>query len=62
MIHLLFGSAAATASLVINKQIKKAKEAHIFIKEAIHNERVELEELKNKYTRLLNERKGANGL
>jgi len=59
MIHLLFSSVAATASLVIDKQIKKAKEAHGFIKETIHNERIELEELKNKYVGLLNEQKSA---
>ncbi len=62
MIHLLFGSAAAAASLVIDKQIKKAKEAHSFIRETIHNERLELEELKNKYIGLLNERKGTKVL
>ncbi len=61
MIHLLFSSVAASASLVLEKQIKKAKEAHIFIRQTIHNERLELEELKNKYMGLLNERKSSQG-
>ncbi len=59
MIHLLFGPAAAAASLVFDRQIKKAKEAHSFIRETIHAERLELDELKNKYVGLLNEQKNA---
>jgi len=57
MIHLLFGSVVASASFIIEKQIRKAKEAHHFIKETIHNERIELEDLKKKYIGLLQERK-----
>ncbi len=62
MIHLLFGGVAASASVLIEKQIKRAKEAHSFIKETIHKERLELENLQKKYLKLLNERKDANDI
>ncbi len=54
MIHLFFSSISAAVSLAWARQLKKAKEAHKFIKEEIHNELEELDHLKTKYVSLLN--------
>lgn len=54
MIHLLFSSISVAVSLAWERQLKKAKEAHKFIREEIHNELEELDHLKNKYVSLLN--------
>jgi len=39
------------------RQVKKAKDAHKVIKEAIRSERLEIEQLKQKYLRLLDKKK-----
>ena len=54
MIHLFFSSIAAAASLAWERQLRKAKEAHKFIRSEIHTELEELEQLKKKYVSLLN--------
>jgi cobalamin biosynthesis protein CobD/CbiB len=54
MIHLFFSAISAAATLAWERQIKKAKDAHRFIKESIHSERKEIEQLISKYTSRLN--------
>ena len=53
MIHLLFSSLSAAAYLAWERQVKKAKDAHRVIKEAIRSERKELDQLMRKYSLLL---------
>lgn len=54
MVHLLFSAVGAALSLAWERQLKKAKEAHRFIRNEIHSELEELDHLKNKYVKLLN--------
>lgn len=56
MIHLLYSSITAAVSLAWERQLKKAKEAQIFIKDEIRTELEELDQLKNKYVTLLNKK------
>ena len=57
MIHLLFSSLSAAIYVSWERQVKKAKDAHKVIKEAIRSERLEIEQLKQKYLRLLDKKK-----
>jgi len=57
LIHLLFSSLSAAIYVSWERQVKKAKDAHKVIKEAIRSERLEIEQLKQKYLRLLDKKK-----
>lgn len=54
MIHLFYSAVAAAVTHTWETQIRKAKDAHRFIIEAIQSERDELDKLKDKYVSLLN--------
>lgn len=53
MVHIFWSSVTAAASLWWERQLKKARNARRFIKDAIHSEREELDQLKEKYANLL---------
>jgi len=56
VIHLLFSSLSAAVYLAWERQVKKAKDAHRVIKEAIRSERKEIDQLMRKYSLLLEKR------
>ena len=61
MIHLLFSSLSAAVYLAWERQVKKAKDAHRVIKEAIRSERKEIDQLKRKYSILLEKGRDVKG-
>jgi hypothetical protein len=57
VIHLLFSSLSAAIYVSWERQVKKAKDAHKVIKEAIRSERREIEQLRQKYLSLLDKKR-----
>jgi hypothetical protein len=58
VIHLLFSSLSAAIYVSWERQVKKAKDAHRVIKEAIRSERREIDQLREKYLSLLDKKRG----
>lgn len=57
MIHLFFSSLSAAIYVSWERQVRRAKDAHRVIKEAIRSERREIDQLREKYLGLLDKRR-----